>query len=239
MIRLTAVLNLSPTTGRLTDDHQEIPKMMSAVDHFSRDIRSRMEEQAEAERATLEQTLNRLALDVTAFRRALSTRKKLQLAYTVKENRVKQVKKQMDAAGNDDQKKKDVDKKQSAGLHELENASRFLKVKLEECSDRILEESDRVRPDLEARLSGGLKGCAHVQMEFGDKIRDIWAEIMPTFEKEGPGNGDDAGAMPTTIAISKSGESGAIAEPGESAPEHPPPSAPVPEAPSQPVTEEG
>lgn len=175
--------------------------MMSAVAHFSDEIRIQMEKQSASERATLEQGLNRLALDIIGFKRAFQTRKKLQLAYTTKDNQIKQLKKNLE-------KKKDVDK-MSAELHDLEKAASVLKVKLEECSHRILKESTRVRPEIESRLNDSLKSYAAMQLMFGEKVKGLWETLMPKFELDGTEevNGPNTPRKLATIALSNSSDS--------------------------------
>ncbi|CAJ1959724.1 unnamed protein product [Cylindrotheca closterium] len=223
--------------GRLMDDHQEIPKMMSAVAHFSDEIRIQMEKQAAAERATLEQGLSRLALDIIGFKRALATRRKLQVAYTTKDNQIKQIKKNLE-------KKKEVDR-MSADLYDLEKAASVLKVKLEECSHRLLKESNRVRPVIEARLNDSLKNYAIMQLMFGEKVKKLWDNLMPKFELEGTEevNGPNTPGKLSTIALSDSGENLKPSAPplsedlmgGRAMPPTPPP--PVPDASAELVVE--
>eukprot|EP00980_Cylindrotheca_fusiformis_P022381 scaffold9264_cov123-Cylindrotheca_fusiformis.AAC.2 len=201
--------------GRLLDDHQEIPKMMSAFAHFTEDIRLTMEHQSALERERLEQGLHKLALDVTAFKRSLNTRKKLQYAYTTKENQIKQLKKQLNVG-----KKNNIDKV-SAELHDLEKSSSILKVKFEECSVRVTKEATRVRPIVEDKLKGCLREYANIQVSYGEKVRESWSKIMPSLNEEEDSGEPDATGKLTTIQLSEA-DSGAI---------HPPPAAAPPPLP--------
>jgi hypothetical protein len=172
--------------------------MMSAVAHFSEEVRILMEKQSSSERERLERGLQQLAMDVAAFKRALNTRKKLQYAYTTKQNQIKQQQKQMNAG-----KKKDIDKI-SAELHDLEKASSVLKVKLEECSVRITKEATRVRPNIEWKLNSCLREYAAIQMEYGEKVREAWAKLMPKFNDGGDGVEIEVTGKLTTIQLSDS-----------------------------------
>lgn len=175
---------------------------MSAVAHFSEEVRILMEKQSSSEREQLERGLQQLAMDVAAFKRALKTRKKLQYAYTTKQNQIKQQQKQMNAG-----KKKDIDKI-SAELHDLEKASSVLKVKLEECSGRITKEATRVRPIIEWKLKNCLREYAAIQIECGEKVRDAWAKLMPKFNDGGDGVEIEVTGKLTTIQLLASNDGG-------------------------------
>ena len=98
-----------------------------------------MEKQVATERVHLEEGLLQLSLDVQSFKKSLKLRKKLQYAYTTKEQQIKTAKNQIEH-----NKKKDLDKL-AAELHEYEKAASVLKVKFEECSRRVSQEFLRVR----------------------------------------------------------------------------------------------
>lgn len=197
--------------------------MMSAFAHFTEEIRLMMEKQASSERMKLEHGVHQLALDVAAFKRSLKTRKKLQYAYTTKQNQIKQSQKQMNS-----DKKKNIDKI-SAELHELEKASSVLKVKLEECSVRVTTEATRVRPNVEWKLKNCLRDYADIQIKYGEMVREAWVKLMPKFSDEGDGVETEVTGKLTTIQLADAA-SAAVHPPPAAAPPPVPPTAPPAES---------
>jgi sorting nexin-1/2 len=200
--------------GRLLDDHQEIPKMMSAVAHFSSEIGSLMEKQVAEERNKFEQGLKELALNIQAFKVALKMRKRLQYALTAKNQQIQNQKKQME-----NPKMNNFIDKQSAELHTLEKSASVLKVKFEECSSRILSESSRARPILEFSMKQCLVDYANIQIEYGNLVNKSWRKLMPTLRGGEKGVEAELQGL-TTIKLSESGEAPVM------------PSAPPPPVPS-------
>ena len=201
--------------GRVLDDHAEIPKMMSAVAHFSAQIENLLSEQQIAEAEKFEGALQRMSLDVQALKVAIKTRKKLQVSYTAKQEQIKRQQKLIQTG------KRDAVKLLTE-LSEYEKESSILQVKFEECSDRLTKETKRARPVLENALKDAIRDFAKIQMVYGEKIIKSWSTLMPKLLDEGDG---------VEIELTSNGDDKAMSTSGEEI--HPAPSAPPPPVPEK------
>ena len=155
---------------------------------------------AKQQRASQENTLvlglTKLSLQVKAFQHALNTRKQLQVLWTTKTN---QIQNRHDALQNayNGQTRKDPQKLKTE-LVELERHSKKLEAALQECSNRLLREANRVLPLMEEQFKTSWLQFANVQYKTAKQIQSIWEPLVKdNFETP-------AHALPKTSTTSSS-----------------------------------
>jgi len=161
------------------DDHTL--ESMAAIVQFTTDYAELMDHRHEKEmsNAFLE-ALECLSLDLKAFQAALSQRYDFRVHYTAKYKKLKD----KDSAiakqrGRDPGTVSKAVEKMQNERDEMQRKADLSKRRLEECTQRILRESERTRLYFERALKAAMKSYGKLQMEYNKKVNEAWTKLMP------------------------------------------------------------
>lgn len=155
--------------------------MMSALCEFSNDFSSLMRRKHVEEEQQFLYKIHALYCTVDSFRMALKQRKGCQVNYTATNKQIIDKDSAL-AKANKNLKPPEVTDKLKSERADLESRSKMEKKVLEECTSRLLRDSDRYKPRLEFMLRDALCGYTKVQLSYMDRMNNSFAQLIPYLE---------------------------------------------------------
>lgn len=150
---------------------------MGKISSSTSDISTLANQKGALEATKLEQSLQELSRMVSAIKIALSKRREWSLTYTT---RLKQITNRQASLGKLQRAGK-INKVPQAQLDlaTAEREAHSARKELDEVSQRVLREMDRIQNDLDRHLAHAMNGYAAVQIEYNQKMQEAWSKLVP------------------------------------------------------------
>jgi len=168
---------LTHQTKRCPEGSDRTLNMLGKVSKFSAELSNVLAQKEGQEAEKFEQVINNLKSNVRSVKVALYKRKEHQVTYTT---RIKQIGARQAALGKLQRSGK-TSKLANAetDLAKAEREAEGSRKDLEQVSQRIAREAERIQPILEEQLTGIIRDYASIQIKFNKKTYEAWSKLAP------------------------------------------------------------
>jgi hypothetical protein len=165
-------------TSTANDD--KTMESMSAIVQFTTNYSELLNKRHDKETAKFLEAMECLSLDLKAFQAALNQRYDFRVHYTAKYKKLKDKESAISKLrGKDPESVSKAIQKMQTERDEMRRKADLSKRRLEECTRRVLRESERTRLYFERSLKAAVKSYGKMQMEYNQKATDAWSKVLP------------------------------------------------------------
>lgn len=170
---------------------------MSTLCEFSGDFSTLLRQKHIDEEEKFGRKIHSLVNLVSSFQMALKQRKSIQVQYTATNKQIIDKGTAIDKAFNH-LKPPEITDKLKEERAELDKQSEVEKKVLEECTERLLRDSESYKPRLEILLKESFLQYAKIQMSYTNRISHAFGQLIPYLDDGMKGEG---GYVPTSTPV--------------------------------------